>query len=45
MPGDSHKLISNKKYIQAFITVLDYTDKQYKLNEDYFPIFFMGKSI
>lgn len=45
MPGDSHKLISNQKYVQAFITVCNYAEQQYKQKEDYFPVFFMGKSI
>jgi len=26
MPGDSHKLISNQKYVQAFITVCNYAE-------------------
>jgi hypothetical protein len=45
MPGDSHKLISNQKYVRAFTTVCNYADWQYKHKEDYFPVFFMGKSI
>lgn len=45
MSGDSHKLISNRNYVQAFAFICNYAEKQYKNNEDYFPLFFMGKSI
>ena len=44
MPGDSHKLISNRNYIQAFATICNYAEQQYMTKEDYFPVFFMGKS-
>jgi hypothetical protein len=44
MPGDSHKLISNRNYIQAFAAICNYAEQQYMTKEDYFPVFFMGKS-
>ena len=44
MPGDSHKLISNRNYIQAFVTIINYAESQYRTKEDYFPVFFIGKS-
>ena len=44
VPGDSHKAIANKRYQQAFTTVLDYVKKANKVEKDYFPMFLMGKS-
>ena len=44
VPGDSHKAIANKRYQQAFTTIMDFVQKANKVDKDYFPMFLMGKS-
>ena len=41
--GDSHKAIANRKYQTAFSTILSYV-KDKNTEDDYFPMFLMGKS-
>ena len=49
--GDSHKAVANKRYQQAFSSVLNYVHDsnkgKYKYDEtnDYFPMFVMGKGL
>ena len=42
--GDSHKAIANEKYQESFETILDFVVTSNKEDEEYFPIFMMGKS-
>jgi|TARA_B110001450_G_scaffold208571_1_gene199282 hypothetical protein len=49
--GDSHKAVANKRYQQAFSTVLKYTHDsnkgkdKYGDDSEYFPMFVMGKGL
>jgi hypothetical protein len=49
--GDSHKAVANKRYQQAFSTILKYVDdsnkgkEKYEESNEYFPMFVMGKGI
>lgn len=44
LPGDSQVAITHPKYRQTFQAIVDYVEETNQANEDYFPMFLMGKS-
>ena len=44
IPGDIHRAITNKKYEDAFNTILKFVVKSNKVDHEYFPMFMMGKA-
>lgn len=45
VPGDSHLTATDEEYKAAFMHVLDYTTEQAKINQEHFPVFFMGNTL